>query len=348
MDTLRLAHQFFIFSLKDQQRLWPARSPSWEEISLLFAGGILPRRSLALGEVGSTSAARELMGSIIREEYELGIRALPAQDFPESLLRYIPPDRLPAFLYLRGADLPSEASCVGVVGTRRPSLGGADAAANFAAFFSSLHLRVVSGLARGIDTIAHRENIAVGTVAVLGSGVGIVYPKENQDLAEDLIAQAGTLVSPFPLYQVPLPQNFPARNELIAALACGTVVIEGAEQSGAAVTGKHALAMGKTVVTLTQDFRTDFGRGAIRLQQAGAVLVANEEEALQALYAPLGGFARGDKLEKFHRAIFRFADFHQSIGNSHHEAVVLLEEAILRGRIERVGVDRYRLGNQRK
>jgi DNA processing protein len=243
-------------------------------------------------------------------------------------------------LYLRGAKIPEEQSCVAVVGTRRPSPLGTDAAANFAAYFTQMNLHIVSGLARGIDSIAHRENLQRGTVAVLGSGAGKVYPRENQPLADEILRKGGSLLSPFPLYQVPLPQNFPFRNELIAALACGTLVVEGAAQSGAAITGMLALGMSKTVVALPQDFRTDFGRGAVRLQEAGAVFATNEEEALQAVFSPYGGFAHETRPAR--RRVFSFGEFQLICGKSVAETIVLLEEGILRGRIERIGPQRYR------
>jgi DNA protecting protein DprA len=351
MELLHFVHQFFQLSAADWQRLWPASPPKWADLSILFENEILPRRSLSFGDVPNLSFARSLYENICREEAELGIRFISHAEnqFPPALQANISTERLPAILYLRGNSLPSEENCIGVVGTRNPSALGADAASNFAAYFTSLKLQVVSGLARGIDSIAHKENLMSGTIAVLGSSVGAVYPRENQLLAEEILTSGGSLVSPFPLYQVPLPQNFPARNEIIAAMASGTVVIEGAEQSGAAITGKQALSMSKTVVVLSQDYRTSFGRGAIRLQQAGAVLVASEEEALQAIFAPLGGFSRQDELRnQFRRTNFAFAEFHKATGKSHSEATVLLEEAILSGRVERVNAQKYRFTRRRK
>jgi DNA processing protein len=230
------------------------------------------------------------------------------------------------------------------VGTRHPSEDGREAAHSFATYLTAIGIRIVSGLARGVDTVAHERSLDLGSLAVLGSGVGHVYPEENQWLAERLLAKGGTLLSPYPLEQVPLPQNFPARNEVIAALAAGVIVVEGSARSGAAITGRHALAMGKTVVALTQDFRTEFGRGAIRLQQDGAVLVTREEEAIEAIFHRFGGFAGSlpPSLRMPSRATFSFREFHAASGRSVPEAVALLEEGILQGRIERRGT-RYRL-----
>jgi predicted Rossmann fold nucleotide-binding protein DprA/Smf involved in DNA uptake len=143
---------------------------------------------------------------------------------------------------------------------------------------------------------------------------------------------------------VPLPQNFPDRNELIAALSAGTIVVEGALRSGAVITGRQALAMGKTVIALTQDFRSEFGRGAIHLQQEGAVLVTREEEAVEAIFRRFGGFAGSgaSKVRYPTKASFSFREFHIASGRSVPEAVALLQEGILQGRIVRRG-NRYRL-----
>lgn len=283
---------------------------------------------------------------LLAEEDALGIRAVSLRDasYPEALARHIPPERLPALLYLRGPDLPEESRMVGIVGTRSPSAAGKEAAHSFSAYLGALGIKVASGLARGIDTIAHEEAISLGTVAVLGADVGRVYPEENQELAERIVGAGGTLVSPFPLGQVPLPQNFPERNELIAALAAGVIVVEGAERSGAAITGRQALAMGKGVVALTQDFRSNYGRGAIRLQQDGATLATCEEEAVEAVFRRLGGF--GGPLPSPAKAragrSFTFAEFQKASGLGVGEALAALEEGILQGRISRWG-SKFRL-----
>src|SRR5262249_28300498 len=163
----------------------------------------------------------------VERESALGIRVLTenSPDYPEAIQQHVPPERRPALLYLRGAGIPKEDQMVGIVGTRSPSDAGRESAQSFGAYLGAIGIRVVSGLARGIDTIAHEQSLSAGTIAVLGSGVGEVYPAENQALAESILQHGGSLLSPFPLDQVPLPQNFPDRNELIAALAAGVIVV---------------------------------------------------------------------------------------------------------------------------
>lgn len=345
METLRFAHRFFHFDRAAWDRALGSNQADWNFVRALFEDPRLPRRQLKRGEPRTFEEARKIHDRQCAEEQSLGIRALAEGDpgYPEAFIRYVPPERRPSLLYVRGPDIPQETKLVGVVGTRSPSLAGRDAAHSFGAYLAALGIPVVSGLARGIDTIAHEESLRPGTVAVLGAEVGRVYPEENQQLAERILGAGGTLASPFPSDQVPLPRNFPERNELIAALAAGVIVIEGAEKSGAAITGRHALAMGKAVVALAQDFRTSYGRGAIRLQQDGAVLVTREEEAIEAIFRRLGGYG-GALFPTVDppRRTFTFSEFQAAAGVGVAEALASLEEGILQGRIERWGA-KFRL-----
>ena len=206
-----------------------------------------------------------------------------------------------------------------------------------------LDLIAVSGLARGIDTFVHENSSK--TVAVLGNGLEEVYPPENTLLAERIVSDGGSLISQFPMSQAPLPHNFPIRNELIAALALGTIVIEGPPQSGAMITGKIALEMNKTCIALTQDYRTAFGKGAIHLQQAGATLVSSEEEALPLIYQRVGGLPRSIPSMKSKRN-FNLMAFQKQTKASVTKTIILLEQAILRGEVERIGPDLYAYRNR--
>ncbi len=346
MEILLFAHRFFHFESAAWLRATNGNTPDWAFAKSLFHKPKLPRRQLKRNVAGSFEEALKVHEHYKEREAELGIRLLAetSNDYPDAIRQHIPPERRPALLYIRGMEIPPENHLVGIVGTRSPSEEGREWASSFSSYLCALGLKVVSGLARGIDAAAHEQSLSLGTIAVLGSEVGNVYPEQNQELAEKILAKGGTLLSPFPLDQVPLPQNFPDRNELIAALSSGVIVVEGAEKSGAAITGKQALAMGKTVVTLTQEFRTSFGRGAIRLQQDGAVLVTKEEEAVEAIFRRFGGFAGRlpptQAMPK--KRSFTFEEFQKACGQPVPEALALLEEGILQGRIEKWGY-RYRL-----
>lgn len=340
MDRLHFATQFFHFTSKQWREFEAESPPHWiRELFRRFAP-----RALRSGTVAGESEALSQYEKILKEEQAFGIRTLRLgePDYPSALERYLPPERRPLLLFVRGPLPPEETELVAIVGTRQPSSLGVQAARNFSAFFSSLGLRVISGLARGVDALAHEENMEMGTIAVLGSGVGEVYPQEHQDLAERILARGGSLLSRYPIWQVPLPQNFPQRNELIAALSLGTVVIEGSEKSGAAITGKLSLEMDKATVVLTQDYRSAYGRGAIRLQQCGATLVTSEDEALEAIFARQGGYPWSAKLENSSTRSFDFRKFHELSGCSVPGAIALLEEGLKKGRIERLGTDSYR------
>lgn len=347
MEILRFAHRFFHFECSAWQKVTKGVPVDWDFARRIFRDGSLPRRQLRRGAITTFEEAMKLHDHFKEREAAFGMRVLAEEstEYPDAIRQHVPPERRPALLYIRGAEIPPEGHLVGIVGTRSPSAAGEEAAQSFAAYLCALGIKVVSGLARGIDTVAHEQSLGIGTVAVLGSEAGQVYPEQNQELAEKILAKGGSLLSPFPLDQVPLPQNFPDRNELIAALSSGVIVIEGAEKSGAAITGRQALAMGKTVVTLTQDFRSGFGRGAIRLQQEGAVLVTREEEAVEAIFRRFGGFAgrlppSASPLPQ--KRSFSFQEFQKAAGVGVPEALALLEEGILQGRIEKWG-GRYRL-----
>jgi DNA protecting protein DprA len=345
MNALRFAHHFFHLNQTSPRRLWNGHPPDLADVRALFEGEKAPRRALKCG-ILTFSAAKEEFKRVAEQEERAGIRALGERDFPAALKAFVPPERLPLFLYLRGDGIPEEKNCIALVGTRFPSLWGAETATDFSAFFTAQNLHVVSGLAKGIDALSHRENLARGTVAVLGGGTKDVYPRENAGLAEEILERGGSLLSPFPWGQVPLPQNFPQRNEIIAALGYGTVVIEGKPSSGAAVTGKHALSMGKCVVGLTQDFRTAFGQGVIELQRAGATLVSSEEEALQAIYSRAGGFSPRN-LPPVAKC-FTFREFLKLSKADVATAIVLLQEGISSGAIRKLGPDYYRLSGTRQ
>jgi DNA processing protein len=171
---------------------------------------------------------------------EAGAEVIPVTDprYPVRLKEIFDP---PPLLFARGrAELLGQLM-LGIVGTRRPTAYGTAAAARLAKDLAGAGLTIVSGMARGIDTAAHRATLEAGgsTIAVFGCGVDEVYPSENRKLAEQ-IAREGLIVSEFPMAAPPYPQNFPIRNRIIAGLSAGVLVVEGGEYSGSAITAKLA------------------------------------------------------------------------------------------------------------
>lgn len=169
-------------------------------------------------------------------EYPAHLRGLP--DAPDTL-------------HVRGALAERDALAIAVVGSRRATPYGLEVAETLAADLAARGVTIVSGLARGIDTAAHRGALRVGgrTVAVLGSGVDVVYPQENGRLAEE-IATHGALLSQFAPGTPPLPHHFPTRNAVIAGLSLAVVVVEAAERSGSLITARLAAELGREVLAV--------------------------------------------------------------------------------------------------
>ncbi len=192
----------------------------------------------------------------------------------------------PTCLYVRGALRPDDALAVALVGSRRATPYGLAVAERLAGDLAARGVTIVSGLARGIDSAAHRGALAAGgrTIAVLGSGVDVVYPAENRRLASAIEA-SGALVSELPPGTPPLPHHFPARNRIIAGLALGVVVIEAAERSGSLITAGWAAELGREIMAVPGRVTSAESRGANRLIQDGAALVADWQDVVDQLPA---------------------------------------------------------------
>jgi DNA processing protein len=185
----------------------------------------------------------------------------------------------------RGRWPPPEGPRVAIVGSRRPSPYGEAVAEQLAADLARAGVVVVSGLALGIDAAAHRGALAGGgvTVAVMGTGVDIVYPAAHGKLAEEIVAAGGALVSQFPDGTAPRRHNFPARNWTMAALSDAVVVVEAAEGSGALITADAALELHKEVLAVPGSVFSPLSVGTHQLIRDGALLVQNARDVLAAL-----------------------------------------------------------------
>jgi DNA processing protein len=180
----------------------------------------------------------------------------------------------PLVLYVRGDVRVLSQHAVAVVGTRRPTAYGSSVAHRLAGDLAQRQLVIVSGLARGIDSAAHRGALeAKGeTVAVLGSGIDVIYPRENARLAEQ-VAESGALISEFPLGTAPMPENFPIRNRIISGLALGTVIVEAAEYSGSLITARLACEQNREVYAVPGNITSAQSFGPNLLIKQGAKLV---------------------------------------------------------------------------
>jgi len=201
-------------------------------------------------------------------------------DYPKSLFEIPDP---PPFLYVRGA-LRCHETAVAIVGSRRATAYGLQATARLAEALAVHGVAVISGMARGVDTAAHKGALAAGgrTVGVLGCGIDRVYPPENRRLFQE-VAEKGGLVSEFPLGTLPLAENFPRRNRIISGLSRGVLVVEAAENSGSLITAQYALEHGRDVFAVPGNISFATSRGSNRLIKQGAKLVDCVEDILEEL-----------------------------------------------------------------
>lgn len=191
----------------------------------------------------------------------------------------------PPVLYVKGSYTPEDEWAVAVVGTRYAKAYGREATRYLAGELARNHITIISGLARGIDSEAHRAALEAGgrTIAVLGSGIDIIYPYENANLARDIVA-SGALITEYPLGTKPEKGNFPPRNRLISGLALGTLIAQAGEGSGALITAYYALEQGREVFAVPGSIFDHGCSGTNRLiQQGEAKLVMRAQDILEEL-----------------------------------------------------------------
>jgi len=220
---------------------------------------------LAQEELGRAAAAKARVISLSDGEYPPGLKEI-----------YDPP----VVLYVKGsAELLSQPG-IAMVGTRHPTPYGTGMAERLATDLAARGLIIISGLARGIDTASHRGAIAGKgkTIAVLGTGIDILYPKENTRLGEQILALGGALISEFPIGTSPTPQNFPIRNRIISGMSVGVLVVEAAEYSGTRITSRCALEQNRDVYAVPGNVTNKNSWGPNTLIKQGAKLVATWED----------------------------------------------------------------------
>jgi len=202
-------------------------------------------------------------------------------DYPR-MLREIPDP--PGVLFTRGDLLPGDAVAIGIVGTRRATHYGKQQAERLAGALARAGITVVSGLARGIDTAAHRGALAAGgrTVAVLASGVLNIYPPENDGLAEEVAANGCVLSEAAPTMP-PMSGMFPQRNRIISGMSLGVIVVEAAERSGALITARHAYEQNREVFAVPGQVTSRVSAGPHKLLRDGAKLVTCVDDVLEEL-----------------------------------------------------------------
>lgn len=248
---------------------------------LLAVDGIDKELAERITQLDKTKLSREL-----RIIEKMGVKVLSVfdDDYPENLKTIYSP---PIVLYVKGEIRPEDADAIAIVGTRLPSHYGMSTCENLAYQLASMGITVISGLARGIDTMAHKGAIKAGrTIAVLGSGLNYIYPPENKKLAED-ICERGALISEFPMDIPPYRFNFPRRNRVISGLSLGVLVVEASERSGSLITANYALEENKEVFAVPGQVSSTRSVGSNNLIKQGAKLVENVDDIIIEIEARL-------------------------------------------------------------
>lgn len=263
----------------DAQTAWGSKNQELTE------SGILNSKELA----GLLNLRERTDAAEISKKWTLsGIRCCSMEDpeYPPLLRQIFDP---PPLLFFRGRVQPG-ALCFAVVGSRQSTPYGRNVAHSFSEKLSRCGVTIVSGAATGIDTSAHEGALAAGatTVAVLGCGVDIAYPRANAQLLAHIAAN-GCVISEYPPGTPPKPGQFPARNRIVAGMSVGVLVVEAAEKSGALITADLALSENRDVYAVPGSVFSEHSRGTHRLIQQGARLVGSAEELLEALGFAVSG-----------------------------------------------------------
>ncbi|HIE17679.1 MAG TPA: DNA-protecting protein DprA [Dehalococcoidia bacterium] len=215
------------------------------------------------------------------KQYKVEVLTCDSPMYPQRLKEVYD---YPPLLYIRGNLLPEDECCLAVVGTRRATVYGRQVTEELVSDLARDGITIVSGLAKGIDSIAHRTALEVNgrTIAVFASGLDIVYPAENATLARQIM-EHGALISEYPLGTKPKADNFPRRNRIMSGLSLGVLVVEAGKNSGALITANQALEQNRDVFAVPGSIMSPASRGTNHLIQEGAKLVLSHLDILEEL-----------------------------------------------------------------
>jgi DNA processing protein len=254
----------------------------------VFHASLTELESTGIQAVSAQSIATGKSAELAREEIAraaaAGVRVLSLEDpcYPPRLKEIYDP---PLVLYVRGNPEVLKQPGIAMVGTRHPTPYGSGMAERLACDLAVQGLVIISGMARGVDTASHRGAIAAKgkTIAVFGTGVDVIYPKENSRLAEQILALGGALISEFAMGTFAAPQNFPIRNRILSGMSVGVLVVEAAEYSGTRITARCALEQNRDVFAVPGNVTNKNSWGPNTLIKQGAKLVATWEDVWEDL-----------------------------------------------------------------
>jgi DNA processing protein len=256
----------------------------------VFHASLTELESTGMQAVSAQSIATGKSAELAREEIAraaaAGVTVVSAEDpcYPPRLKEIYDP---PLVLYVRGNPEVLTQPGIAVVGTRHPTPYGSGMAERLACDLAAQGLVIISGMARGVDTASHRGAISAKgrTIAVFGTGVDVIYPKENSRLSEQILALGGALISEFRLGTFAAPQNFPIRNRILSGMSVGVLVVEAAEYSGTRITARCALEQNRDVFAVPGNVTNKNSWGPNTLIKQGAKLVATWEDVWEDLPA---------------------------------------------------------------
>jgi DNA processing protein len=215
------------------------------------------------------------------DKYKVKVLTIKDDSYPKNLKTIHDP---PPVLYFKGTIIEKDKNSISIVGSRKATYYGKMVAENISKDLALRGFSIISGMARGIDTISHKGALSVNgrTIAVLGCGIDIIYPPENRKLARE-IEESGAVITEFPFSTLPERQNFPRRNRIISGLSLGTVVVEAAQKSGSLITADFALEQGREVFAVPGNIISPLSNGTNNLIKQGAKLVNTYQDILEEL-----------------------------------------------------------------
>jgi len=287
LTPLRFARLLAYFE-DDPAEIWHGGQSAWREAGIEQA---------AVSELFATKQDIDPEATFA-ELTKIGATVLPitSDSYPILLKEIYAP---PPVLLVRGTfPAPADRHAIAVVGSRVTTPYGRQAATAFARDLAAAGVTIVSGLATGVDAIGHQAAVHAGTrtVAVLGCGIDQIYPYQNQQLAEDILAKGGAIISEYPIGTAPSAYNFPQRNRIIAGLSRGVLVVEGREKSGSLITAELALEYGREVFAVPGSIFAETSAGPNRLIRDGARPVQTAADILDTLQ--LGDITQQEQIQQ--------------------------------------------------